>query len=94
MPLLEVGRVVKPHGLGGEVVVELVTNRDERVAPGSVLHTAGGDLEVVGSRPFSATGVGRWIVTFRGVSDRAASECAEASGPGCSTGTRMGAIKT
>jgi 16S rRNA processing protein RimM len=74
LPLLEVGRVVKPHGLGGEVVVELVTNRDERVAPGSVLHTAGGDLEVVGSRPFSATGVGRWIVTFRGVSDRAASE--------------------
>jgi 16S rRNA processing protein RimM len=74
LPLLEVGRVVKPHGLRGEVVVELVTNRDERVAPGSVLHTDGGDLEVVGSRPFTATGAGRWIVTFRGVPDRAGAE--------------------
>jgi len=35
--LLEVGQVVKPHGLQGEVVVHLVTNRLERLAPGSRL---------------------------------------------------------
>jgi 16S rRNA processing protein RimM len=72
--VLEVGRVVKPHGLRGEVVVELVTNRSERVAPGSVLTTAAGPLAVERSRPFEATGTGRWIVGFDGVCDRAAAE--------------------
>jgi 16S rRNA processing protein RimM len=74
MLLLEVGRVVKPHGIRGDVVVELVTNRPERVAAGSVLHADDGELDIVASRPFSATGVGRWIVTFRGVSDRKSAE--------------------
>ena len=37
MALLDVGRIVKPHGMRGEVVVELVTNRTERLEPGSVL---------------------------------------------------------
>jgi 16S rRNA processing protein RimM len=68
--LLEVGRIVKPHGLAGEVVVELVTNRSERVAAGSVLFTPSGELSVVRSRPFEATGMGRWIVAFAGVGDR------------------------
>jgi 16S rRNA processing protein RimM len=74
LPLLEVGRVVKPHGLAGEVVVELVTNRVERVEPGSVLSSPGGPLSVVRSRPFEATGAGRWIVSFEGVSDREGAE--------------------
>ena len=59
--MLEVGRIVKPHGLRGEVVVELVTNRTERVASGSVLS----DLVVERSRPFGD----RWIVRFEGVTD-------------------------
>jgi 16S rRNA processing protein RimM len=71
---LEVGRIVKAHGLGGEVVVALVTNRRERVEPGSVLHAGRRELEVVGSRSFSATGEGRWIVAFRGVEGREAAE--------------------
>jgi len=33
-PLLEVGRIARPHGLAGEVVVALTTNRTERLAPG------------------------------------------------------------
>ncbi len=74
VPLLEVGRIVKPHGLRGEVVVELVTNREERVAPGTVLRGGERELEVVRARPFSATGAGRWIVTFRGVEDLSAAE--------------------
>ena len=45
--LLEVGRIVaKPHGLRGDVIVTLTTNRDERVAPGSVLRTGRPGLRV------------------------------------------------
>jgi 16S rRNA processing protein RimM len=36
-PLLEVGRIARPHGLAGAVVVALVTNRTERLAPGTEL---------------------------------------------------------
>jgi 16S rRNA processing protein RimM len=60
--LLEVGRVVKPHGLKGEVVVELTTTRQDRLEPGARF----GDLEVVRSQPFQH----RWIVAFAGVSSR------------------------
>jgi 16S rRNA processing protein RimM len=69
-----VGRILKAHGLAGEVVVALVTNRRERVEPGAVLHAGARALEVGRSRPFSATGEGRWIVTFRGVEGREAAE--------------------
>jgi 16S rRNA processing protein RimM len=65
LPLLEVGRVVKPHGLHGQVIVKLITNRLERVAPGSLLDTAAGPLEVVTSSPHQ----GRFLVTFAGVDD-------------------------
>lgn len=34
---LEIGRVVKPHGLRGEVIVQLFTNRLERLDPGTNL---------------------------------------------------------
>ena len=61
------GRVVKPHGIRGEVAVEAVTNRPEaRFAAGSVLSTARGPLEVVSARPHQ----GRWLVTFAGIDDR------------------------
>ena len=48
--LLAVGRIARPHGLRGEVVVDLTTNRDERVAPGTSLVTADGfglEMELV-----------------------------------------------
>jgi len=64
--LLEVGRIVKPHGIRGEVIVELVTNRAERLDPGSVLSTDAGDFEVLRSSPHQ----NRWIVAFAGVADR------------------------
>ncbi len=73
MTLLEVGRIAKPHGVRGEVVVALLTDRDERVAVGSVLSTAAGRaLEVIRSRPQPQPG--RWIVAFAGVGDRTAAE--------------------
>lgn len=61
--MLEIGRIVKPHGLRGDVIVDLVTNRTERLDPGTVL--AGGDrtFEVVRASQHK----GRWIVTFHGV---------------------------
>jgi 16S rRNA processing protein RimM len=69
--VLEVGRVVKPHGLKGEVIVALVSNRpDERMAPGSVLATDRGDLTVVAAKPHQ----NRWIVQFEGVADRDGAE--------------------
>lgn len=68
--MLEVGRVVKPHGIAGDVLVELVTDRVERVAPGSVLATDGGPLEIEASRPHQH----RWIVRFAGVAGRDGAE--------------------
>lgn len=69
--MLEIGTVVKPHGLRGEVIVDLVTNRPEqRLAPGCVLTTDRGSLEVDASRPHQ----GRWIVSFAGVTDRNGAE--------------------
>ena len=64
--LLEVGRIVKPHGIRGEVIVDLVTNRPERLRPGFVLSSGAGDLRVVRSSPHQR----RWIVAFAGVEDR------------------------
>ena len=65
-PLLEVGRVGRPHGTGGEVAVTLVSNRPERLAPGSELQTDAGTLRVAASRPHNQ----RHLVTFAGVDDR------------------------
>jgi 16S rRNA processing protein RimM len=65
-----VGRITKPHGVKGEVMVDLVTDRVERVAPGSVLTGGGRRLEVTASRPHQ----GKHLVTFAGVADRDAAE--------------------
>lgn len=44
---LEVGRIVKAHGLRGDVIVDLWTDRTERLAPGMTLETERGPLTVV-----------------------------------------------
>ena len=69
-PLLEIGRVTRPHGLRGEVVVDLTTDRVERLAPGTVLASDVGDLTVVAARPHQH----RWIVAFEGHSGREAAD--------------------
>ena len=68
--LLEVGRIGKAHGLKGEVLVRLTSDRTERLAPGASLSTPKGDLVVVASRPHQD----RWIVQFEGISGRTAAE--------------------
>lgn len=68
--LLEVGRVVAPHGVRGEVVVVLVTNRTERLAPGSSLIAGTSTLLVETSRPHR----GAWLVRFVGLGTREQAE--------------------
>jgi 16S rRNA processing protein RimM len=67
---LEVGRVGRAHGLRGEVVVALTSDRVERLAPGAVLGTAEGELVVQAARPHQH----RFLVRFEGVDDRSAAE--------------------
>ena len=69
-PLLEIGRVGRPHGTGGGVTVTLVSNRPERLAPGSELQTDLGTLQVVAARPHNK----RHLVTFAGIDDRSKAE--------------------
>lgn len=63
---LEVGRIVKSHGLRGQVIVDLWTDRDERLAPATVLETSRGPMTV----KTSARHQERWLVQFAGVSTR------------------------
>ena len=67
---LEVGRIGRAHGLRGEIAVSLSSDREERLAPGSVLGITGGELVVVRARPHQH----RWLVVFEGVQDRTAAE--------------------
>lgn len=64
--LLEVGRITKPHGVRGEVLVALSSDRTSRLDPGSVLTTDRGPLTVVSSSRHQD----RWIVQFEGFTDR------------------------
>ncbi len=70
MGLLEIGTIGKAHGLRGEVLVRLVTNRMERLEPGSVLHAGERVLVVAAARPHQD----RHLVRFEGVADRTAAE--------------------
>ncbi len=70
-PLLGVGKIVKPHGLRGEVIISLTTNRVERVAAGSVLLAEDGRAFEIKR---SSAHRGRFIVTLRGVNGIDAAE--------------------
>jgi 16S rRNA processing protein RimM len=67
---LVVGRVIRPHGVRGEVVVALHTDSPaERFVVGSVFATdpaTAGPLKVDEVRPHQ----GRMLVTFEGIADR------------------------
>ena len=68
--LLEVGRVLKSHGLRGEVVVDMVSDRPERVTRGAELATATGPLVVVEARAHQD----RWLIRFDGCTSREAAD--------------------
>ena len=69
--LLEVGRLGRAHGVKGGFVVTLVTDRLERVQPGSRLHDGHVWRTVAASRPLPQ---GKWMVQFDDVADRTAAE--------------------
>ena len=68
--LVDVGRIVKPHGIRGEVVVEPQTDPPLRFAAGDDLHAAPRRHVVEGSRPHK----GRLLVAFAEVGDRTFAE--------------------
>lgn len=67
---LEVGWIVKAHGLSGEVAVRPITNVDARFAVGSVLFDGERELRVESSRRHRDG----WLVKFGGIDDRSAAE--------------------
>lgn len=73
--LLEVGRIDKAHGLRGDVIVTLTSDRTERLDPGSRLWVGADELEVVASTRHQH----RWIVTFAGLTCREDAEARRGS---------------
>jgi 16S rRNA processing protein RimM len=69
--MLEIGHIRRAHGLRGEVFVQLVSDRTERLDPGSRLWAAGVELRVAACRTASK---GRYVVAFEGIDDRNAAE--------------------
>ncbi len=65
-----VGRVGRPHGLKGLILVHPETDDPGRFAPGSTLEVAGADLRIV-SAHVADKGL---LVRFEGISDRTAAE--------------------
>ena len=74
--LVLVGRLARPHGLRGEMSVEVLTDFPDRFVPGLALVAA--DARGEGRRPLVVAGVrsagDRLLVTFEGVADRTAAE--------------------
>jgi 16S rRNA processing protein RimM len=68
--LLEIGSIGRPHGLHGEVYVDLVTDRTERLDVGSSLLVNTTWLTVVRAKPHGQ----RWLVMFDGITDRVSAE--------------------
>jgi 16S rRNA processing protein RimM len=70
-----IGRVVKPHGLKGEVVVEVLTDFPERFSEGLRVRLSGGapegrEMRIATVRPHQ----GRVLLTFEEISDVSTAE--------------------
>jgi 16S rRNA processing protein RimM len=70
-----IGKIVKPHGLKGEVVVEPLTDFPQRFLEGLRVRVSAGareapDLQIAAVRPQRE----RLLITFEGISDVAAAE--------------------
>jgi 16S rRNA processing protein RimM len=65
-PLVVVGRVIKAHGIRGEVACDLLTDVPDRLAAGVRLVLGDRPATVASSRPHQ----GRMLVRFEGVDDR------------------------
>lgn len=65
-----IGRVIKPHGIRGELVVEPLSDLPERFAVGAELELAGRPVVIAACRPHQ----GRLLLRIDGVPDRTAAE--------------------
>ena len=68
--MLEIGRIGKPHGLKGELLVSITSDRPERTAPGAVWFLDAGAVTVEAIQPYQR----RFLVRLAGVSGREAAE--------------------
>jgi 16S rRNA processing protein RimM len=71
-PTLEVGRIIKAHGLKGQVIVDLWTDRHERLSPGTQLATPKGVLTVRSA----AAHQDRFLVWFEEITTREEADAA------------------
>jgi 16S rRNA processing protein RimM len=69
---LEIGKIDKAHGVRGDVIVSLLSDRTERLDPGSTLYHDGGVYTVVASRPHQH----RFLVTLAEISGREQADAA------------------
>jgi 16S rRNA processing protein RimM len=70
MALVTVGRIVKAHGIRGEVVVDVLSDVPGRFAAGADVRLDGRPVVITGSRPHQ----GRLLVQLEGVTDRTAAQ--------------------
>jgi 16S rRNA processing protein RimM len=70
MSLVTIGRVVKAHGIRGEVVVDVLSDVPGRFDVGANVLLDGRPVTITGSRPHQ----GRLLVRLEGVADRTAAE--------------------
>jgi 16S rRNA processing protein RimM len=68
--LLEIGYIRRPHGVKGDTYVDLLTDREDRLAVGSRLWANGAWRTVTMSKRLPQ----RWLVHFEGFDDRTAVE--------------------
>lgn len=68
--LREVGKTGRPHGVRGDIYIDLITDREERLAVGARLQAGGRWLTVAMARRAGT----RWLVHFEDVPDRTAAE--------------------
>ena len=61
--LITVGRVIKPFGLRGQIVIFPLTDFPERFAPGGAILIEGQSFEISASQPHK----GRWLLKLKGV---------------------------
>lgn len=69
--MLEVGKIVRAHGLKGDLVIGLTTDRTERVDVGSVLETDRGPITIASSRKERDN---KWMVRIVGCDTREAAD--------------------
>ena len=68
--LLQVGVIRRPHGVKGDTYVDLISDREQRLAVGSRLWANGEWRTVTSSKKLPQ----RWLVHFQGFDDRTAIE--------------------